>query len=194
MIIDKKKAIFDATLDLISKNGFHAAPMSLVAKQANVAAGTIYHYFNSKEELISELFQSQKVVIEKIIADADQGGSQKIFKDRFNQVYTSMFNYFVKNPKVFLFLEQYMCSPFMHKNSKEEFEAFFLPVADFLKKGLFCGAMREMNSRLAVSMFYGNISALVKLTLSGSLYISYDTTYTATNICWDGMRNPRQAS
>ncbi len=191
MILDKKKAIFEATLDLISKNGFHAAPMSLVAKQANVAAGTIYHYFDSKEELISELFQSQKFLIEKIIADADENGMQKVFKDRFYQVYTSMYNYFVKNPKVFLFLEQYMCSPFMHKNSKEEFEAFFLPVADFLKKGLFGGALREMNSKLAVSMFYGNISALVKLTLSGSMIIGYDTTLNAFNTCWDGMRNPR---
>jgi AcrR family transcriptional regulator len=193
MILDKKKAIFDATLDLISKNGFHAAPMSLVAKNANVAAGTIYHYFDSKEELISELFQSQKYVIEKIIADADENGMQKVFKDRFFQVYTCMYNYFVKNPKVFLFIEQYMCSPFMHKNSKEEFEAFFLPVSDFLKKGLFGSSLREMNSRLAVSMFYGNISALVKLTLSGSIIIGYDTTHNAVNVCWDGMRNPRNS-
>ncbi|MFC0182895.1 helix-turn-helix domain-containing protein [Pseudarcicella hirudinis] len=32
-------------LELIVKHGFHASPMSDVAKHANVAAGTIYHYF-----------------------------------------------------------------------------------------------------------------------------------------------------
>ncbi len=189
MILDKKKAIFDATLDLISKNGFHATPMSLVAKNANVAAGTIYHYFDSKETLISELFKSQKCVIDTIIAEADDNTKQ--FKDRYRQVYTSLYTYFIRNSKVFLFLEQYMSSPFMHKNSKEEFEAFFLPISDFLKKGLYNGSLREMNSRLSVTLFYGNISALVKLTLSGTMLIDNDTTTNAFNTCWDGMKNPR---
>lgn len=190
MILDKKKAIFDATLDLISKNGFHAAPMSLVAKNANVAAGTIYHYFDSKETLISELFKSQKCLIEGIISQADD--TTKPFKDRFRQVYNGLYTYFIKNSKVFLFLEQYMSSPFMHKNSKEEFEAFFQPISDFLKKGLYNGSIREMNSRLSVSMFYGNISALVKLCLSGTMLIDINTTNNAFNTCWDGMKNPRQ--
>lgn len=188
IILDKKKAIFDATLDLISKNGFHAAPMSLVAKQANVAAGTIYHYFDSKEELISELFRSQRYIIDTIITESNETMADANFKDKFRQLYSSLYNFFVKNPKVFLFLEQYMCSPFMHKNSKEDFEAFFQPIADFLKKGLFNGSLREMNSRLAVSLFYGNISALVKLTLSGTMLINFDTTSNAFNSCWDSMR------
>jgi AcrR family transcriptional regulator len=190
MILDKKKAIFDATLDLISKNGFHAAPMSLVAKNANVAAGTIYHYFDSKETLICELFKNQKLKMEEIIAEADD--NSKEFKERFKQVYSSLYTYFIKNSKVFLFLEQYMSSPFMHKNSKEEFEAFFLPISDFLKKGLFNRSLREMNSRLSVTLFYGNIAALVKLTLSGTMLIDHETTSIAFNTCWDGMKNPRQ--
>ncbi len=189
MILDKKKAIFDATLDLISKHGFHAAPMSLVAKQANVAAGTIYHYFESKEVLISELFKSQQTIIQTIISESDD--STKPFKDRFRQVYNSLYNYFIKNSKVFLFIEQYMNSPFMHKNSKEDFEKFFLPISDFLKKGLYNGSIREMNSRLVVVLFYGNISSLVKLTLSGTMLIDNDTITNSFNTCWDGFKNPR---
>jgi AcrR family transcriptional regulator len=57
---DKKEAILNATLELISKHGFHSSPMSEVAKQANVAAGTIYHYFKSKDELICALYVSLK--------------------------------------------------------------------------------------------------------------------------------------
>src|SRR5690606_31556619 len=55
-VTDKKKAIFESTLELIKENGFHGTPMSLVAKNACVAAGTIYHYFKSKDELICELY------------------------------------------------------------------------------------------------------------------------------------------
>ena len=53
--MDKKEAIFKAALALLTEQGFYATPMSQLAKKANVAAGTIYHYFSSKEELIISL-------------------------------------------------------------------------------------------------------------------------------------------
>ena len=53
---EKRKAILQATLTLISEHGFHGTPMSKVAEQAGVGAGTIYRYFDSKESLINELF------------------------------------------------------------------------------------------------------------------------------------------
>jgi hypothetical protein len=37
---DKKQAVLDAMLALVVSNGFHGTPMSLVAKQAGVAAST----------------------------------------------------------------------------------------------------------------------------------------------------------
>ena len=40
-IAQKKQAIFESTLELIKDHGFHGAPVSLVAKNAGVAAGTI---------------------------------------------------------------------------------------------------------------------------------------------------------
>ena len=38
IIAEKKKAIFESTLELVRENGFHGTPMSLVAKKAGVAA------------------------------------------------------------------------------------------------------------------------------------------------------------
>jgi AcrR family transcriptional regulator len=55
-ISEKKRLIFESALDLIRERGFHGAPMSLVAGNAGVAAGTIYHYFKGKDDLIRELY------------------------------------------------------------------------------------------------------------------------------------------
>ena len=55
-IADKKKAILESTLELIRNNGFQGTPISLIAANAGVASGTIYHYFNSKDEIIVELY------------------------------------------------------------------------------------------------------------------------------------------
>src|SRR5690606_41909398 len=54
---DKIDSIFKSTLHLIKDNGFHGTPMSQIAKHADVAIGTIYHYFPSKDELILALFE-----------------------------------------------------------------------------------------------------------------------------------------
>ena len=47
---EKKSAIMNAALILITNNGFEATPMSAIAREAGVAAGTIYVYFPSKQE------------------------------------------------------------------------------------------------------------------------------------------------
>ena len=47
--MSKRDLILQTTLELITELGFHATPMSLIIKKSDVASGTIYHYFKSKE-------------------------------------------------------------------------------------------------------------------------------------------------
>ena len=49
----RRKQILDAALVVFGEKGFHASNVSDVAAQAGVSQGTIYWYFESKEELIS---------------------------------------------------------------------------------------------------------------------------------------------
>src|SRR3954464_4238399 len=53
---DKRQAIRAAAIRLIARSGLHNTPMSAIAREAGVAAGTIYVYFESKEELINALY------------------------------------------------------------------------------------------------------------------------------------------
>ncbi|HDR46215.1 MAG TPA: TetR/AcrR family transcriptional regulator, partial [Geoalkalibacter subterraneus] len=52
--VEKREEILRAALEVISTHGFHGAPMSMIAEQAQVAMGTIYRFFPSKECLIHE--------------------------------------------------------------------------------------------------------------------------------------------
>jgi len=57
-IVDKqmmKGNIILASLDAFVKYGFHKTTMNQIAKEANIAKGTLYIYFNSKDALIKEL-------------------------------------------------------------------------------------------------------------------------------------------
>ncbi|HTK47246.1 MAG TPA: TetR/AcrR family transcriptional regulator [Gemmatimonadaceae bacterium] len=53
---DKRQAILDSAVRLIAHSGLHNTPMSALARDAGVAAGTLYLYFPSKEAMINALY------------------------------------------------------------------------------------------------------------------------------------------
>ncbi|HEY6460063.1 MAG TPA: TetR/AcrR family transcriptional regulator [Polyangiaceae bacterium] len=62
---DKRERILDAAVRVFAKKGFHATRVSEVAKAAGVADGTIYLYFQSKDELLVSLFEDR---VERLLA------------------------------------------------------------------------------------------------------------------------------
>ncbi|MBB1078508.1 TetR/AcrR family transcriptional regulator [Limosilactobacillus sp. STM2_1] len=52
-----KKKVLQTALTLFANNGFHATTTAKIAKQAGVSEGTIYKYFNSKDDLLAKLLQ-----------------------------------------------------------------------------------------------------------------------------------------
>ncbi len=48
-----RKAITDATIDSLAKNGYSDTSLALVAKAANYTKGALQHHFSSKEDLIA---------------------------------------------------------------------------------------------------------------------------------------------
>jgi len=53
----KRELIIHATIRLISEYGFHGTPISMIAHEAGVGAGTIYRYFKDKDTLVLEIFK-----------------------------------------------------------------------------------------------------------------------------------------
>ncbi len=58
-----KDSIYNAALNLFSKNGFEATSIRDIAKVANVSIGLTYNYFESKDDLLKEIFQNSYEVI-----------------------------------------------------------------------------------------------------------------------------------
>lgn len=55
----KYMQIIDAAVVVIAENGYHQAQVSKIAKQAGVADGTIYLYFENKEDILISLFREK---------------------------------------------------------------------------------------------------------------------------------------
>ncbi|MEH0155533.1 TetR/AcrR family transcriptional regulator [Limibacter armeniacum] len=185
-VVDKKAAVLNAALELIVENGFHGTPMSKVAKQANVAAGTIYHYFESKEEMIDTLYTTLKEEMGNALLRDDDTSLD--YKERFYAFWQNLFLYFTQNPKEFVFLEQYANSPLISKSIKEDNVKHYLPVIQFLEEGIKLGILREMDSKLMTSLLYGNIISTAKLQLVEDYQISPELMNQAINSCWDSVK------
>jgi TetR/AcrR family transcriptional regulator, fatty acid metabolism regulator protein len=80
--IDKQRLILDAAIRVFARRGFHRCRVSDVADEAGVAYGLVYHYFDSKEEILNTLFrerwQNMLDAIAEIDARRELSGRQKL--------------------------------------------------------------------------------------------------------------------
>jgi AcrR family transcriptional regulator len=58
---DKRNAILEAATRLFGERGLTAAPTSEISKQAGVAEGTLFTYFQTKDDLINALYRQIKL-------------------------------------------------------------------------------------------------------------------------------------
>ena len=54
--VDKRRLILDAAVRVFARQGFHTCRVSDIADEAGVAYGLVYHYFESKDEVLDTLF------------------------------------------------------------------------------------------------------------------------------------------
>ena len=71
--VDKRRNILDAAIRVFARQGFHSTRVSDIADEAGVAYGLVYHYFNSKEEVLNELFAERWSLLLAAIEEADAG-------------------------------------------------------------------------------------------------------------------------
>src|SRR5262245_66481345 len=71
----KRDAILRAAIDVFAERGFFHAQVADVARAAGVAAGTVYLYFRSKDDLLISIFErGMKIALEegrRLAADID---------------------------------------------------------------------------------------------------------------------------
>tara|TARA_Y100001968_G_scaffold243875_1_gene227781 strand:+ start:1568 stop:2194 length:627 start_codon:yes stop_codon:yes gene_type:complete len=55
----KRQQIIDAAVEVFARSGFHGSRVADVAREAEVADGTIYNYFKSKDDLLISIFEQK---------------------------------------------------------------------------------------------------------------------------------------
>ncbi|WP_263359430.1 TetR/AcrR family transcriptional regulator [Acidicapsa ligni] len=116
--VDKKEAILDAMLNLISERGFHDAPMSLVSKRSGASAGVIYHYFPSKEDIIHALYR--KIRSAKRHVMLAEYSPNLTPKEAFCSMWIRAYNFYRSHSRETRFLDLYLNSSFCNSSDAIE--------------------------------------------------------------------------
>ena len=142
MTNDKRADILDATLKLISENGFHGTPMAQVAAEAGVGAGTIYRYFENKDALITELFlELKREISQAMLTDFSPEANTK---QNFRQIWLNTFQYCVQNPQKMLFLEQFHNSPFQTAETEAATLEYLAPALAIFQSAIEAGEVKPI--------------------------------------------------
>lgn len=77
---EKYEAIIDAAIRVIAEYGYHQAQVSKIAREAKVADGTIYLYFENKDDVLISLFNEKMgafiMDVEKALSDVPSAVDQ----------------------------------------------------------------------------------------------------------------------
>jgi AcrR family transcriptional regulator len=73
---NKKELIVEAAAQVFARNGYSNAAVADIARQANIGKGTVYEYFQSKEDLFFAVFEWFQKKTEKaaVVGISDLGG------------------------------------------------------------------------------------------------------------------------
>jgi AcrR family transcriptional regulator len=108
--MEKRDAILQAMLDLVVERGFHNSPMSLVAERSGASAGVIYHYFDSKEDVIHALYERVKSMKNEMLLEGYSTGAPPAAV--FVKIFCNAYHFYRGRSKETRFLELYENSPF----------------------------------------------------------------------------------
>jgi len=178
-----------AALELIAEQGFHGAPMAMIADRAGVGAGTIYRYFESKDELINELYRELEG---KLLAYLREGYSAADpIRERFLHVCSALLRYFISNPLYFRYMEQYMNSPFgialrrdRLTGQKDEDDLF----RHLLEEGSSRKDLKGLPFFILLALTLGPLILLMRDNALGLISVDDAHIMQVVEACWDGVK------
>jgi AcrR family transcriptional regulator len=186
---DKREEIVRASLELMAEQGFHGAPMALIAERAGVGTGTIYRYFESRDTLINELYLGLE---EQVYRYAQQEyPAEAPIRDRFLHLVMALLRYFIDNPLDFRYLEQFHNSPygvvvrrdriFGEKDRRNIYRELFEEAAARQ-------VLKELPLVLLFALTFGPLKAVARDHILGFIALDDALIARTAEACWDSVK------
>ena len=166
---EKYYRIINAATKIFAKKGFYQAKVSEIAKEAKVADGTIYLYFENKDSILISLFEEQmKRVLddmrEEISKETD--AVKKIEKFALNHLKLIEQN---KDVAEIIQVELRQSSKFMKEYKNEKFAEYLNLIGDIIQEGQEKGIFKkDVIPGIAKRAFFGALDEMSRFWVLSS--------------------------
>jgi len=157
-----KKVIIDTALHLFVTKGYHATSIQAIAKEAGIAIGLMYHYFNSKEDMLVYIMEDK---MQEIRNSAMTELSKTTNANDIHNIVDALFATIIKKSDSWRLIITVSFQPDVAKKAKEMIDALSLHqqdiyVAHFKRAGI------ENPEECARTLFILIHSALISYALT----------------------------
>jgi len=159
--LDKRQQIIDAAVEVFARTGFHGSRVADVARQAEVADGTIYNYFKSKDDILISIFEEKMGdMIEQ--AEAVISGLADPLEKLFRLAVFHMDNVERhKNVAKVLQVELRLSNTFMKEYKPVRLRQYMDVIGRVIEEGIASGAIRsDVSSVIVRRAFFGALDEI----------------------------------
>jgi TetR/AcrR family transcriptional regulator, fatty acid metabolism regulator protein len=179
---NKHSKIISAATKVFAKKGFFTARISDIAKEAKVADGTIYLYFNNKYDILLSVFEEE---VGKIVENTEKILLNETDPRKMLEIFATQYLLAMKKNKNLAEVIQIELRQ-THKVIKDyrdnKFGEYLKIIADIIKKGQQSGIYRpDITPDLAKRAFFGALDEVSRVW-NASLETNYTVEETANQV------------
>ncbi|CAN5565601.1 TetR/AcrR family transcriptional regulator [soil metagenome] len=183
---EKLQAIAKATFALVEQTGLSGLTMAAIARRAGLATGTLYVYFQSKEELLVALYEQAKTALVARLMEGDDPTAP--FRSRFMHLWMNWLESRLTNSAAVVFVEQYYNSPWFTEQSRTLSTRLIKEWTDVIEAAKTQQILKNVPTVLLINTFGGSVRETADLLRSGALARTDADLAMAFGICWDGIK------
>ncbi|MEL7367559.1 MAG: TetR/AcrR family transcriptional regulator [Myxococcota bacterium] len=159
---DRRKQILKAAVEVFADRGFHRTRVSDIAKQAGVAYGLIYHYFDSKDHVLNCVFDENWAVFLKVI-EGFRDDPDRSAPDKLKGISALLIDALEVAPSTIQVLIQEVARSdrFVQTEKIRAFNAAFSVVRSIIESGQTAGDIKaEIDPEVAAYAFFGALETI----------------------------------
>lgn len=180
---DRRESILDAALQCFVERGFHGTAMPQIADKAQMAAGTIYHYFDSKEALVNALYRSWKGAVAQRVFQAFPPTAPA--RKQFEVMWAEMVAFAMANPTAFAFIELHNHASYLDAESKAIDRTLKDFAATMIKRAQAEGLVKPLDAYVLMELVFGAFINMMRAQWEGRIELDDVVIREAERACWD---------
>jgi glutamate--cysteine ligase len=182
---NKYDAIINASIHQFRKEGFAKASINKIAKEADVSPGTIYIYFDNKEDLIEKLYLLlRKEMCDIVLGDIQLEGC---FESAYKKMWLNYYHYCLNHYEAFDYIMQYTHSPFGKRVSSDTDVCYFNKIYALFKIGKDQAVLKNISDEILFAYTFYPASQLAKRHLCCGSKLSKAQVEDACKVAWDAV-------